>query len=218
MNQHKAILLIGPTGSGKTPLGSLFEEKGLWGRRCLHFDFGEALREIAETGMGPSPLTDEDIDVINQSLKSGALLEDENFHVAGNILMSFVKDKGMGRNDFVLLNGMPRHPGQAGDIDGIIDVKMILYLECSSAVVRERIQLNSGGDRNGRIDDSPGAVEKKLRLFQERTFPLLNHYSEKGIGIEKIDVESDTTPEEIHRLLDAKDIKTYPRKEVKRFK
>ena len=42
-----ALLLIGPTGSGKTPLGELLERSGLWGRPCRHFDFGERMRRIA---------------------------------------------------------------------------------------------------------------------------------------------------------------------------
>jgi len=29
MRQYKAIILIGPTGSGKTPLGELIERQGL---------------------------------------------------------------------------------------------------------------------------------------------------------------------------------------------
>ncbi len=47
MKIPKAILLLGPTGSGKTPLGQALEKKGLAGRRCVHFDFGANLREIA---------------------------------------------------------------------------------------------------------------------------------------------------------------------------
>jgi adenylate kinase family enzyme len=43
---REAILLLGPTGSGKTPLGQVLERRGLWGHRCSHFDFGDNLREI----------------------------------------------------------------------------------------------------------------------------------------------------------------------------
>ena len=45
---NKAILLLGPTGSGKSPLGDELEANGLNGRRCLHFDFGRRLRRAAE--------------------------------------------------------------------------------------------------------------------------------------------------------------------------
>jgi hypothetical protein len=42
--KNKAILPLGPTGSGKTPLGDYLEERGLFGRRCVHFDFGEKFK------------------------------------------------------------------------------------------------------------------------------------------------------------------------------
>ena len=56
--RHDAILLLGPTGSGKTPLGAALEEHGVCGRQCLHFDFGENLRACAE---GRGTLTDEEM-------------------------------------------------------------------------------------------------------------------------------------------------------------
>lgn len=43
-----AVLLLGSTGSGKTPLGDLIERRGLRGVRCLHFDFGVNLRKIVD--------------------------------------------------------------------------------------------------------------------------------------------------------------------------
>jgi len=36
----RAILLIGPTGSGKTPLGDWLQAYGFCGHRCHRFDFG----------------------------------------------------------------------------------------------------------------------------------------------------------------------------------
>jgi len=47
MIRRDAILLVGPTGAGKTPLGEWLQLHGLWGRRCHHFDFGTNLREVA---------------------------------------------------------------------------------------------------------------------------------------------------------------------------
>jgi adenylate kinase len=44
--KHQALLLLGPTGSGKTPLGERLERRSLRGRRCHHFDFGASLRAV----------------------------------------------------------------------------------------------------------------------------------------------------------------------------
>lgn len=201
MNRNKAILLIGPTGAGKTPLGDFCEQEGLWGTKCFHFDFGESLRRIVKTGVTPSLLNEEDIGVIIHSLKSGVLLENENFHIAENILLSFMEDKAMNERDVLLLNGLPRHVGQAKDVDEIVDVKKVVFLDCTPEVVSERIRLNSGGDRSERVDDFSEAVAKKLMLFHERTFPLLNHYREKKVEVEKVNIAVDTTPAKIHRTL-----------------
>jgi len=205
INNCGALLLIGPTGSGKTPLGNVCEKRGLWKTRCAHFDFGENLREIARTGEGPASLTGKDNRTIAWSLETGALLENENFHIAREILLGFVQGKKMTGDDLLLLNGLPRHAGQARDMDAIIDVKRVVYLECTPRVVRDRIRLNSGGDRDERMDDSLVAVQRKLELFRSRTLPLLDHYRKKDVSTARINVQVDTTPQEMHEWLDARE-------------
>jgi adenylate kinase len=201
MKRTNTLLLLGPTGSGKTPIGAFCEQKGLWGKQVFHFDFGALLRKIAATGPGFFDLADRDIEIIHRSLQTGALLENKDFHIAKNVLMSFKEKKQMQENDLLMLNGLPRHVDQAKAIDTCIDVKIILLLDCGPEVVSQRIQLNAGGDRSARIDDSFGAVEKKLKIFRDRTMPLLNHYQHKDVSIEKFQVEINTKPEDIHQCL-----------------
>jgi len=202
MHQYKAIILIGPTGSGKTPLGKLIERQGLWGRRCAHFDFGENLRQIAVTNNRPSFLTEQDMTVINDSLKTGALLENETFHIASGILKFSIQEKEINTGDILILDGLPRHVGQARNVDAILDIGMIVCLECSAKTVQRRIALNSGGDRADRIDDSLEEIKGKLEIFHERTVPLLDHYRAKGVKVEQITITVDITPEEIHQSLE----------------
>ncbi|MDF1590051.1 MAG: hypothetical protein P1P89_00945 [Desulfobacterales bacterium] len=40
--------------------------------------------------------------------------------------------------DLILLNGLPRHAGQAVDVEPHIQVKLVLSLLCTTAVVKER--------------------------------------------------------------------------------
>ncbi len=202
MHQYKSIILIGPTGSGKTPLGELIERRGMWGLKCAHFDFGENLRQIAATNPRPSFLTEQDMAVIRDSLKTGALLENETFHIASDILKSFVQEKRINTGGILILNGLPRHVDQAWDVSALLDIVMIVYLKCTVKTVQQRIQLNSGGDRAGRIDDSLAEIEGKLEIFYERTVPLLDHYRAKGVKVEQIPITADTTADEIHRFLE----------------
>ncbi|MBT4513132.1 MAG: hypothetical protein HOC20_13105 [Chloroflexi bacterium] len=202
MSRFRGVLLIGVTGSGKTPLGNTCVQEGLWGRRCCHFDFGANLRRVAATGGGNgSLLTDKDISIVANSLRTGALLENDNFHIAQGILMGFAEEKKLGNDDLLLLNGMPRHIGQAEDVDVLVDVGTVVHLNCTPEVVYERIRMNSGGDRSERLDDSFEEIEKKVKLFEERTFPLLNHYQGKCVKMREYNVLAGTTAENIHDWL-----------------
>ena len=179
------------------------EQKTLWGKRCVHFDFGAALRELAETGERSSALTNDDIGIILHSLQTGMLLEDKDFHIAGKILFSFADEKRLQKDEILLLNGLPRHIGQAKAVDAMVDVRLVVNLECLSEVIFKRIRFDAGGDRSGRVDDSFEEIEKKLKIFYERTLPLLDHYRRNEVKIAHIHVNIHTQPEHVYRRLNA---------------
>jgi len=197
-----AILLIGPTGSGKTPLGRLIEKARLRARRCVHFDLGENLRKVAAVPDHVSFLAPDDLKIVVECLMSGRLLKDSEFHIARKILLSFARANGVGEDDILVLNGLPRHIGQAVDIDEVVKIEAVVYLKCSAEVVAERIRLNTGGDRTLRVDDSPDEVQRKLRIFEEQTIPLLDHYRRKGVRIIEVDVGPDSTPIDMKKAME----------------
>ena len=195
--RQPAILLVGPTGSGKSPLGDYFEKTGFNGRRCCHFDFGRSLRELAAGESVPDGLTSQDLSFVTELLEGGALLEKNRFYIAAGTLRHFIYQKQMGIGHFLVLNGLPRHVEQAKEVDRMIEVKHLLYLSCTADVVRRRIEINSGGDRSGRNDDSPEEIERKLELFRERTIPLLEYYTSRGVAVHTIEVNLHATPKQI---------------------
>ena len=199
------MLLIGPTGSGKTPLGRTLEARGYRDRRCVHFDFGESLRRAAEEG-NSDILDRESKALVRDLLSSGALLEDEHFHIAATILQRFLADHNSdepGEKALVVLNGLPRHTGQARDVDSIVKVVCIVHLTCSAETVCERILTNAGGDRLGRTDDDIGAVRAKLSIFAARTSPLIEHYRHTGAEIRTVPVGPATTAEDVWNALNS---------------
>lgn len=197
MSRPSAILLIGPTGSGKSPLGDALEAAGLHGRRCAHFDFGAQLRRIDATGRPAPGLTDDDVAFIGNVLREGALLENEQFYIARAILEAFVQERELAAGDWIVLNGLPRHVDQARDVDTLVRVQLVVRLECKPQVVRQRIRLDTGGDRSGRQDDSLEEIKNKLAIFHARTLPLIEHYRCRGARIRVIEVGAETQPQEI---------------------
>ena len=199
-----AIVLMGPTGSGKTPLGDILERRGLRGARCVHFDFGAELRAAADADGGAGCLSTKEHDVIVAALQAGALLEDDEFHIAKKILMAFMVAEDVGRDTVVVLNGLPRHTGQARDLEALVRVEVVVTLECTPEVALERIRTNAGRDRTQRRDDTLQAVLARLESFQERTLPLLEHYCRCGVRMILLDVGPRTTEVELFRELSSK--------------
>jgi adenylate kinase len=193
-HSHEALLLIGPTGSGKTPLGELLEADGLDGQRCVHFDFGANLRHVVLANRPDEIITRADIDYLRDVLQRGALLEDQDWPLAERILRSFLAHRHVSVDTRVVLNGLPRHRGQARDLTHLLDVRTVVHLRCSPETVLARIAQDTGGDRQHRTDDDTDAVRRKLRIFAEQTEPLIDHYRRRAARVICIDVTAAMTP------------------------
>ena len=184
----EAILLLGPTGSGKTPLGELLEKEGLAGRKCFHFDFGSNLRRYASYPTGL--LSDAELTAVKNSLRTGALLTDEQFLIAEKLLDEFIEETGAVNSGLIVLNGLPRHAGQATALEHIVRMKAIIVLDCEAATVLERIRTDAGGDRGGRIDDDVEDVKRKLKIFDEKTVPLVKYYRDCNVPIIRVAISA----------------------------
>lgn len=196
-----ALLLLGPTGSGKSPLGDHLAARGFLGKRCHHFDFGSELRIIAEKNFPSSPFTLTEIGFVRDVLEKGLLLENDRFSLARKIFEHALHRYGFRDGDLLVLNGIPRHAGQARDISPLAVVNALVVLDCSADAVFCRLRDNIGGDREGRSDDDRGLVEKKLRTFEERTVPLVQHYQQSGSMIYRITIGDETTTTDAYRQL-----------------
>jgi adenylate kinase family enzyme len=202
MKRPDTVVLLGPTSAGKTPLGEELERTGLMGRQVVHLDFGRQLRALAAGEWSVAALTAANVDFVRDVLERGALFENETFGIPRAIIDAFVCERGLAEDGLLVLNGLPRHVDQADDIDRLLNVVLVIYLDCAPGTVVERIRLNSGGDRTGRADDSPADVTRKLEIFKARTVPLLDHYHAKGVSIARIDVGIPTTAAEMVRQME----------------
>ncbi len=183
-----AVVLVGPTGSGKSPLGDEMERRGYRGRPCVHFDFGANLRAAADDRAGEYGLGPEELAAVRASLTTGALFEDRDMPMIVGILIRFAEMRGLVQEARIVLNGLPRHRRQAEALTGLVAVEGVVSLEADAPVISERMRRDPGGDRAGRGDDSPEAVAGRLAAFRERTAPLLDFYRERGVPVLSIAV------------------------------
>ncbi len=195
MINSQGILLVGPTGSGKSPLGDRIQTHGLAGKRFCHFDFGENLRQTAAQEGSDSDFLEVERQLLRSVLESGALLEDCHFSLAERILQRFLRQRCASAAAEVVLNGLPRHAGQAEAVARMVHIHTVVSLQCSEEVILARINTNVGGDRSQRIDDSYRDIRRKLSIFAERTGPLVDYYRRAGRLVINLPVTADMTPE-----------------------
>ncbi len=198
--KFEAILLLGPTGSGKTPMGGHLEQALLWNRQCHHFDFGANLRAVV-AGHGADSFTPEEIGFLRRVLEEGVLLEAERSRWPPESLTPSSHARASGPPTSWYSTDCPATSNRRGRWKARSPSSAWFQLDCNARTVAERLRRNSGGDRAQRADDAEALVARKLAIYEERTRPLLDYYRILGVRILKIPVDIKTQPAEMAGLL-----------------
>ena len=166
------ILLLGPQGSGKgTQAKRIAEEYGL-----AHIATGDMLRAaIADD----KPLGR----VVKPIVESGDLVPDE---LMVNLIRERLDDEDT-REGFIL-DGFPRTMAQAEALDSMLseigrDLDIVFELQINDDVAVDR--LGKRAVEEGRTDDTPDAIARRLSEYHEKTEPLVGYYRLRGnlVGI-----------------------------------
>ena len=181
--------MLGPQGAGKgTQAKRIAEEYGL-----AHIATGDLLRRAIEAG---TPLGQQ----VKPILEKGQLVPDD-------LMIELIREQlqqGDGTECFVL-DGFPRTLAQAEALDSMLrdldrQLSVVLELQVPDEVAVERLTRRAALE--GRPDDTPEGIRRRLELYHEETEPLVEFYRSRGnvVGIHGDRTENEVFAEIQHAL------------------
>ena len=161
------ILLLGPQGSGKGTQAKKIADA----YDIPHIATGDMFRAAIATG---STLGRQ----VEPLLAAGELVPD-------GVTIALIRER-LGEEDAqrgFVLDGFPRNIVQAEALDAMLEeierpLSAVLLLELSDDTARERLGRRAAIE--GRADDQPEAIERRLRDYHEKTELVVEHYLATG--------------------------------------
>jgi adenylate kinase len=162
------IILFGPPGAGKGTQGSLLSKRTGLPKVATGDLIRTAMRERTELGRKAKSYYDQ-----------GLLVPDG---IIVNLIRELLASPDVG--DGLIMDGFPRTPTQAEAVDAALaqrgaDVNAVLSLNVPE---KELIRRLSGRAREeGRSDDTPEAIQRRLDVYRKETAPVMAHYRARGV-------------------------------------
>lgn len=162
------ILVLGPQGSGKgTQAKRISTAYGV-----PHVSTGDMFRGAVAAGSDLGRR-------VEPLLAAGELVPDE-------LTVSLIRERlaeADARNGFVL-DGFPRNLAQADALDVMLAeigraLDVVLFFDLADDIAVER--LHGRAREEGRADDTPEVIARRLAVYHEQTEPVVEHYRSAGI-------------------------------------
>jgi adenylate kinase len=160
------LLVLGPQGAGKgTQSARIAAEYGI-----PHIATGDMFRALdVSTELGRK---------VKEIMDSGELVPDE-------VTVAMIKER-LAEEDAergFALDGFPRNLAQADALDTMLggigrSLDAILFFDVPDAIGMERAL--SRAETEGRTDDTPEVIAKRLAVYHEQTEPIVEHYRATG--------------------------------------
>jgi adenylate kinase len=158
------IVFFGPAGAGKSVQGQMLAARNGW--RWL--SAGQLLRDTR------------DIELI-KDMQTGKLVDTEKVNKLMGQALKRAKNI-----DRVILDGFPRELSQAKWLvetqpEHERSIAIVIVLEVPRSELLKRIEVR------GRVDDTPEAVDERLKIYRTEIYPILTYLTEQGVNIAHID-------------------------------
>ena len=162
------VVFLGPPGSGKGTQARLLAERA----GVPAISTGDMLREAVRLG---TPL----------GLRARGIMEAGEL-VGDDVVVGLIRERIAApdaRSGF-LLDGFPRTIEQARALDRLLEgngqpLDRVINLLVPEKTLTERML----GRADGRSDDRPQTVAERLRVYREKTAPLVEHYRAKHANV-----------------------------------
>ena len=158
------IVFFGPAGAGKSVQGQMLAARQGW--RWL--SAGQLLRDTRDPELFAQ-------------MQTGGLVDPAKV----NQLMGDAIARATNINR-VIIDGFPRQMAQA---EWLVDSKahhgrdidLVIVLEVPKSELLKRLEVR------GRTDDTPEAIDERLRIYRTEMYPILSFFTERGINIVHVD-------------------------------
>jgi adenylate kinase len=161
------LLVIGPQGSGKgTQAARLSDAHGI-----PHVSTGEMFRAAiaagTELGLRVEPI-----------LAAGQLVPDD---LTVDLIRERLAEPDAERG--FVLDGFPRNLAQAEALDAMLDdigrgLDAVLFFDLAEEIAVERLRVRAREE--GREDDTPEGIARRLAIYHEQTEPVVERYRATG--------------------------------------
>jgi adenylate kinase len=161
------LVLLGPPGSGKGTQAARLKDF----LKVPHISTGDLLR--AEVAAG------------TELGKQAKAVMDAGNLVSDEILLGMLESR-LSQADVAngfILDGYPRNLAQADALDRLLQrigqpMDAAVQLEVPTDLLVERIAGRAKAE--GRTDDNPESVRKRLQVYEDSTAPVINFYKQQG--------------------------------------
>lgn len=179
------VIIFGPPGSGKGTQGKLLAER----LGVPQVSTGDLLRSAVQRG------TD-----LGKDAKS---YMDRGLLVPDDVIIGLIEDvlDAPTSHDGIIMDGFPRTTRQAEAVDRLLadrgaTVDRVLLLDVPDDEVIRRLMRRAR--EQGRDDDTPQTIRRRLEVYRKETAPLIAYYREQG---KLVDVPGTGDVSEIQELL-----------------